>query len=118
MKLLFIFILISCLSGCSNEQSINTDSIGEISVLVNEQRLIFQPGSLVHTKLIEWLNQNKDGWEAYYATATLGKYVIKGKLFTLNVGNEFAILNYEVLPGEYKQFSKTIKIQDFDFIVK
>ncbi len=118
MKLLFVFILISCLSACSNEQSIGTDNIGEITVFVDEQRLIFQSDSLVHRKLIKWLNQNKYGWEPYYATAAPGKYVIKGEVFTLNVGSKYAILNYEMLPGEFKQLSKPIKVQDFDFISK
>jgi hypothetical protein len=118
MKLMFVIIFISFLSGCSNEHSIDTTNIGEVTILVEQELLTFQSGSPVHLKVKEWLNQNRDGWESYYATAAIGKYVIKSSVFTLNIGKEYAILNYEHSSGNYKQISKLITAQEFDFIVE
>ena len=116
MKLTFLFIFLCFLSGCSNEHRIDTSSIGEITILVKQERLTFKSGSIVHLKITEWIKKNRDGWESYYATAAIGKYVIQSTGFTLNIGREYAVLNYEYSPGKYKQLSKPVMAQAFDFI--
>ena len=118
MKLTFVLILIFIffLTSCSNEHSIDTSNIGEITILVKQERLTFQSGSIFHSKITEWIQNNRDGWESYYATAASGEYVIQGGDFTLNIGREYAILRYEYSRGQYKQVSKPVMAQAFDFI--
>jgi hypothetical protein len=118
VKLVFIIIFLSFLSGCSSEHNIDTNNIGEITILIEQKRLVFKSGSTVNLKVKEWISRNRGGWESYYATPAIGKYVIKGEAFTMYIQSEFAILNYEHSSGKYVQISKPVTAQEFDFIVQ
>ncbi|WGO98141.1 hypothetical protein QFX18_19220 [Saccharophagus degradans] len=69
-------------------------------------------------KFVDWLHFNRDGWKKYYATVAPGKMLIKGKGFSLNVGENWVILNYEKAPDNYEQLSKSITSEELSFISK
>jgi hypothetical protein len=118
VKLIYCLLFIISLTGCSPEHDISPQDVGEITVLFDQKMHSYKPGSHVHTKLTSWLSQNRDGWEKYYATPAIGKYVIKSDSFTLYVNRNSAVLNYKNSSGEYSQISRVANIKDFDFIDK
>lgn len=119
-----IFItLMVCLYGCSNSHNIEVLKIDEITVstfknLRESKSKIYLPGSAIHKRTVEWLSHNEEGWEPYYASVAPGNFMIRGEGFTLNVGDKWAILNYEHSTGEYRQLSKSITINEFKYLVQ
>jgi hypothetical protein len=118
VKLVLAFIFITLLQGCSQQHSIDTGDVGSITILFDNKLHTYKPDSSISLGFIDWLNKNRDGWESYYATVAPGVYVIKANSFTLNIREQFAVLNYQDSSGNYNQLSKQVAIQDFDFIGK
>jgi len=118
MKLNFLIICTLLLSGCSGEHKINTSNLGDITIIFKQKRLLFKPDSITHSRITDWINQNRDGWEPYYATAAPGKYIIKASGLTLNIGYDNAVLNYEHVSGQYRQISKPVLISTFDLMLE
>jgi hypothetical protein len=118
MKLNFLIIFTLLLSGCSGEHKINTSNLGDITILFKQERLLFKTGSITHSRITDWINQNQNGWESYYATAAPGKYIIKASGLTLNIGYGRAVLNYEHISGEHRQVSKPVLISTFDLMLE
>jgi hypothetical protein len=76
----------------------------------------FVRGSKELENLKAWLMNNKAGWDTYLATPAVGNLVIKGEGFTLNVGKDWAVVNYEFAEGEYRQLIKSIIFNEFKYL--
>jgi hypothetical protein len=99
--------------GCTKSHDIKTDEVALISVMnFKEHELLrdkeFMSSSSVLSRTMEWLKENRDGWNTYLATPAAGKMIISGVGFRMYVGESSVVLNYGHEKDEYRQLSKTI----------
>ena len=120
-KVAAVFLFSMLLFGCSLDHGVLVKDIESISVsrfknhsFVSEVEYGMGSNELSEFKL--WMEDNIGGWDPYIATVAVGDILIRGSKFSLNVGKNWAILNYEVAPNEYRQLSKSIDSNEFMFL--
>ena len=120
-KIAAVFLFSILLFGCKSDHGVLVNDIESISVsrfkshsFVSEAEYGMDSSELSQFKL--WMKDNIGGWDPYIATAAVGDVLIQGSKFSLNVGKNWAILNYEVAPNEYRQLRKSIDSNDFRFL--
>ena len=114
-KMLCSFALLLCCVACSKTHQLELSGQEELVVISAGQVKTYPAQSSEVIRLRHWLAEHRSGWEHYVATAAPGELQIKNSVFTLNIQQEFAVLNYQQGP-EYLQLRKKIDPADFAYL--
>jgi hypothetical protein len=115
-----VFLLISC----SKSHDLDIDKITSISVThlgdkdILNDLIEFGSGTPELSNTKKWLRRNKDGWESYLVTEPVGKLLISGHGFRLNIGESWVIMIFIDDEGESHQLTKTISPVEFNYLDK
>ncbi len=120
-KIISILIVSLALLGCNKEIDLKIENLTSISVSVYKDHQFirknnFGSGSKELDNLKAWLMNNKAGWDTYLATPAIGEVLVKGDGLTLNIGKDWAVVNYASAEGEYSQLIKSINFNEFKYL--
>lgn len=114
-KMLFsIALLLTCVA-CSKSHQLVLPDQEELTVISAGQVKTYPPDSAEAIKFRQWLAEHRSGWEPYMATAAVGDLQIKNAVFSLNIKQDIAVLNYQQGAG-YEQLRKKINPADFIYL--
>lgn len=127
MDRLFIFVLVLwILVGCSSEHSyehhLNFDLLEGLNISSMKDSSMMRPISFgkdtqVFISTMEWIENNRNGWEVYFHTTPAGKHYISGDGLSLIIGDDWVILrDKDSKDGNQRQLSRKIPIGSFDFL--
>jgi hypothetical protein len=115
LKILLLIILLLGLSGCKSSNQLYLDHVESITVIYSGHSKVYNAGTNEHEHTISWFKANKSGWKSYFATAAQTEILIKSTNFTLNIGEDYAILKYQ-FDGQFHQLIKPINAAAFDYM--
>jgi len=115
--------LLLLLTGCGIEHELDLSKIDKLKYAPEGGVALPQPQLLStqskeFTDLIEWLEQNRSGWQPLQATLLPGGLSIHGESFALRVIHQTAILHYRDESGEYRLLQKKIPANRFAFLME
>ncbi len=73
--------------------------------------------SQMYNELRDWIVKNEKGWSTSPATY-VPSIEVRGRKFTLNFLHESVILNFQDANGNYHQYVKDIKPEEYQFLWK
>lgn len=116
-------MLMALLAGCGVEHELDLSKISSLSYAHDGEKALPRPLLLTadtkeFTNLINWLEQNRSGWEPLQATLLPVGLSVYGDGFALRIVKETAILKYRDHSGEYQQLQKRIPVEKFAFLSK
>lgn len=114
-KMLCSFVLLLCCVACSKTHQLQLSEQEELVVISTGQVKTYPAHSAEVIKLRHWLAEHRSGWEPYVATAAPGELQIKNSVFTLNIQQDIAVLNYQQ-GSAYEQLRKKINPADFTYL--
>lgn len=123
IRRLVLLLLTLLLAGCGVEHELDLSKINKFEY-VNEgvmsapQPLLPSSRNKAFTDLVNWLEQNRSGWQPLEATLLPGSLTIYGDGFDLRVIHQTAILRYQDQSGEYLQLHKKIPADKFAFLTE
>lgn len=120
-KLISVLFISVVLLSCGKELDLKVEGLNAVEVSIYKdhnfvKKMVFDSGCPELNKIKAWLKDNKEGWDSYLATQAVDNLFITGEGFTLNVGKDWVVLNYENTQGEYRQFIKSISSDEFKFL--
>ena len=109
------------LAGCDVDHELDLSKVDRLEYINEGVIAIPQPQLLSSqnkefTSLVNWLDQNRSGWQPLEATLLPGGLSIYGKGFDLRVIHQTAILSYRDESGEIRQLHKKIPADMFTFL--
>ena len=113
---LIVFFLFSC------EQTIEIDMKGLQSATVTykdekpSKTISNTTNAEVWQSLVNWLSENRSGWERYYVTEPVGDLLVSAGKYRLNIGVSSVILKYQTEKNEIVQLIKDIETNEFLFL--
>jgi hypothetical protein len=117
-------LLLTLLSvGCGVNHELDLSKINSLKYANEGDAGLPQPLPLaIHSKefasLVEWLEQNRSGWEPLEATILPGGLSIYGDGFDLRVVHQTAVLRYRDESGEYRLLHKKVPTDKFAFLME
>lgn len=114
-KILCSFALILCCVACTKTHQLQLSGQEELMVVSAGQVQTYPAHSAEVIKFRQWLAEHRSGWEPYVATAAPGELQIKNSVFTLNIQQDIAVLNYQQ-GSAYEQLGKKINPADFAYL--
>lgn len=116
-------LLMALLAGCGLEHELDLSKVSSLSYAYDGGKTLARPLLLTadtkeFTSLIDWLEQNRSGWEPLQATLLPVGLSIYGDGFALRIVRETAILKYRDQSGEYRQLQKSVPSEKFAFLTK
>jgi 23S rRNA G2445 N2-methylase RlmL len=129
LNLVFIMLLLSCLLSCKREISTNeffnkTESFSLQAKIFNSTLQSFQiktmqipVKNIIHSKLSEWIENNKSGWENTTASYQVRTSVNQDN-FQLSylVTADAVIISFKDKKSRRQQYIKSIPKGDLDFL--
>ena len=117
-KRLAVLLLMLPVAGCGVEHELDLTNIDSLQYIhegdiAYPQPLVLSAGNKKFTDLIDWLKQNRSGWQPLKASLLPIGLAIYGEGFDLRVVHQTAILRYRDQSGEYRQLQKKITAELF-----
>lgn len=118
--LLLIGLVLLC--ACSGSHRVDIENVGDLTIRYTESWEVrheegLYVGSPRHKLLMEWIVENKESWEPYVATTAPGKVIVFNDRMSLNVGDDWVVLNYQN-EGKVSQFRKETAKNELDFLLQ
>lgn len=130
MKNLFFISLLSSLTCCSSDvnvfeyvdknSSLKISAIESNSNLLNRLETEIQINSDKYSRLLKWADMNSDGWNWDPVSHIPADIIVSQGSFRLLywVGKDIAVITYTDKNNKSKQYSKSIKKGDLDFLTE
>lgn len=130
MKNLFLILSIFCLTSCSPDvnvfEYIDKNSSLNISILDSNSNLLsrreteIQITSDKYSRLLNWADKNIGGWNWDPVSHIPADIIVSQGSFRLLywVGKDNAVIAFKDRHGKSKQYSKSIKKGELDFLTK
>jgi len=125
MKLRYTLLVLLGLGfcGCTTSHDLELSSIDSAMVSYfkdhkETDRIELTKDSAKLTSTLELLESHREGWKRYYVTVAPGNVMISTANCRMNIGNNWVILNFTTKDGRYRQLTKSVNTDEFDYLKK
>lgn len=117
--LIVTIVALTSLSACSPAPKVELEKLSSITVFYTDaenktQFVDFDADSEELASLKTWLAENKNGWERYLATPSMGDISITSQGMSMNIGNDWLILREDTTKDKVRQLRKEISVSDLE----
>jgi hypothetical protein len=124
LSIAFLIILNSCNIKINTAEFINSNQRltlkfnSEIFIHKVKKDTIIDYNSMKYIQLKKWFMDNSEGWQSSPASYAHSDMTILGDNFGFLIFKNFVVIGFVDRKGKSRQFTKSVTIDTFDFLLK